>query len=121
MKSIFDVAAIALAATMLTFSASGASLLGGLITTGADSGNSGSPISLGSSGDTTSLGLLGSGGAALRIAGSGLDARDALVERIESAVDLLHVAIRRAAGKSQHQRRNGAGENTSSHRNLLLG
>lgn len=72
MKSMFSVAAIALAATVFTFSASGASLLGGLITTGADSGNSDSPISLGNSGDTTSLGLLGTGGLSVNLPTGGL-------------------------------------------------
>ena len=72
MKSILSIAAITLAATLFTFSASGASLLGGLITTGADSGNSSDPVSLGGSGDTTSLGLLGTGGLAINIPTGGL-------------------------------------------------
>ncbi len=38
-------------------------------------------------------GLLGGGGAALGIARSGLDTRDSLIERVEPAVDLLHVAV----------------------------
>jgi len=48
--------------------------------------------------------LLGSGGAALGVAGRRLDARDTLVERIEPGVDLLHVAVGGAAGQSEHQR-----------------
>jgi L,D-transpeptidase ErfK/SrfK len=66
-------------------------------------------------------GLLGGGGAALGVARSGFDSRDALVERIEPAVDLLHVTIGRAARQREHQHGARAGENSSSHRNLLLG
>jgi hypothetical protein len=55
-------------------------------------------------------GLLGSGGAALGISGSGLDSRDALIERVESAVDLLHVAVGCAARQGEHQRCTHTGE-----------
>jgi len=55
-------------------------------------------------------GLLGGGGAALGIARSGFDTRDALIERIEPAVDLLHVAVGRAARQREHQRGAHAGE-----------
>ncbi len=54
--------------------------------------------------------LLGGGGAALGVARSGLDARDSLVERIEPAVDLFHVAIGRAARQSEHPYRDSAGD-----------
>lgn len=66
-------------------------------------------------------GLLGGGGAALRVARSGFGTRDALIERIETAIDLLHVPIRRAARQCEHQRSPHAGENSSSHRKSLLG
>jgi L,D-transpeptidase ErfK/SrfK len=65
--------------------------------------------------------LLGGGGAALGIARSGLGTRDALIERIEPTIDLLHVPVGRAARQREHQCRSHAGENSSSHRKSLLG
>ena len=53
--------------------------------------------------------LLGRGGAALGVAGRGLDACHALVERVETAVDLFDVAIGRAAREPQQQRGTQAG------------
>ena len=53
--------------------------------------------------------LLGRGGAALGVAGRGLDTCDALVERVEPAVDLVDVAGRRAAREPQQQRGSHAG------------
>ena len=55
-------------------------------------------------------GLLGCGRAALCIARSGLDTRDSLIERVEPAVDLLYVAVGRAARECQHQRCTRSGE-----------
>jgi L,D-transpeptidase ErfK/SrfK len=53
--------------------------------------------------------LLGRGGAALGVLGRSLDACDALVERIEPAVDLVDVAARRAAREPHQQRGSQAG------------
>ncbi len=53
--------------------------------------------------------LLGSGGAALGVLGRGLDACHALVERVEPAIDLVDVAVGRAAREPQQQHGSHAG------------
>jgi len=53
--------------------------------------------------------LLGRSGAALGVAGRGLDACHALVERIQPAVDLVDIALGRAAREPQQQRGAHAG------------
>ncbi|RYE07105.1 MAG: hypothetical protein EOP22_19085, partial [Hyphomicrobiales bacterium] len=74
MKSIYGIAlAGALALTLLAPAAQAGSLLGGLLTTGKDSGNSNQPLSIDSKDGKTSIGLLGSGGLSvnLPVGGSG--------------------------------------------------
>jgi hypothetical protein len=67
MKSVVGLIAAGLLATsLIPLQASGASLLGGLVKTGKDSGNSSQIVSLGS-GNGTSIGLLGSEGISVNV------------------------------------------------------
>lgn len=68
MKSIVGLLAAGLLATsLIPLNASGASLLGGLVKTGSDSGNSNQVISLGSGNGGASVGLLGSDGVSVNL------------------------------------------------------
>jgi hypothetical protein len=70
MKSVVGLLAASLLATsLIPLNASGASLLGGLVKTGDDSGNSNQVISVGSSDGGTSIGLLGSEGVSVNLDG----------------------------------------------------
>lgn len=67
MKAILKVAALFIAASAFSLDASAGSLLGGLVTTGSDSGNSSGLISLGTSSSTTSVGVGGSDGVSVNL------------------------------------------------------
>lgn len=68
MKSVVGLLAAGLLATsLIPFNANAGSLLGGLITTGSDSGNSNEVVSLGSGDGGSSIGLLGSNGIAVNL------------------------------------------------------
>ena len=70
MKSVVGLLAAGLLATsLIPLNANGASLLGGLVKTGEDSGNSNQVISLGSSDGGSSIGLLGSEGVSVNLGG----------------------------------------------------
>jgi hypothetical protein len=72
MKSIVKLAAVALMATsLIPLNAGGASLLGGLVKTGTDSGNPDAVLSIGSGSGGTSIGVLGTNGVSVNLPTSG--------------------------------------------------